>query len=180
MTTKNIFNKLILLAIMLCLLFVIGCKSPNNPIEDIEEDIKNPEPPKDLSYLNKSSAGIEADKKSIITASNLGSQRFSYEKIDIKDDTDPAKSGLYFISVKSGIAKAQSAAGNIAIVTEVREGKEFGYTIDCIITLPTQEEDGGDKLISSDSIFIQKNIKKVYIKSEAGFKKDIYYLVYEK
>lgn len=179
MTTKNIFNKLILLLIMLCLLFVIGCKSPNNPIEE-NIDNKNPEPPKDLSYLNKSSAGMDADKESIIDASNPGSQRFKYEKIDIKNDTDPAKSGLYFISVESGIAKAQSAAGNIAIVTEVREGKEFGYTIDCIITLPTQEETGGDKLISSDSIFIQKNIKKVYIKSEAGFKKDIYYLVYEK
>ena len=50
MTTKNIFNKLILLLIMLCLLFVIGCKSPNNPIEE-NIDNKNPDPPKDLSYL---------------------------------------------------------------------------------------------------------------------------------
>lgn len=31
MTTKNIFNKLILLVIMLCLFIVISCKSPNNP-----------------------------------------------------------------------------------------------------------------------------------------------------
>ena len=63
MTTKNIFNKLILLLIMLCFFIVISCKSPNNPTTNKEDN----DPPilfsKKIGEYNKSGNPIVPNTK---------------------------------------------------------------------------------------------------------------------
>lgn len=67
MTTKNIFNKLILLVIML--LFVIGCKSPNNPTAG-GGDGGSPFDPKAQGFQEASSKVVPVDDFASLTYDN--------------------------------------------------------------------------------------------------------------